>query len=123
MASYASCRANSFSFAIYHSCAYWPGYFSPGIVSSGKSAVTFFLAEEKIPGSYLYSLNEFFNGHGDVPRRVQRINSWDIVVDIPKVIGASLSIFNSLELILFVLFFVVFANVYYFVCRKSFQLY
>ena len=41
----------------------------------------------------------FFIGLGIVLGRVQRINSWDIVVDIPKVIGASLSIFNSLELI------------------------
>ena len=66
-------------------------------------------------------LTNFFIGVGIVLGRVQRINSWDIVVDIPKVIAASLSIFNSLELILFVLFFGVFANVYYFVCRKSFQ--
>ena len=63
----------------------------------------------------------FFIGLGIVLGRVQRINSWDIVVDIPKVIGASLSIFNSLELILLVLFFGVFANVYYFVFRKSFR--
>ena len=63
----------------------------------------------------------FFIGLGIVLGRVQRINSWDIIVDIPKVIGASVSIFNSLELILFVLFLGVFANVYYFVCRKSFQ--
>src|SRR5207245_11255628 len=60
MASYASCRANSFSFAIYHPCAYWPGYFSPGAISSGKSAGTFFLAEEKIHGSSFYSRYEFF---------------------------------------------------------------
>src|SRR6266702_930335 len=69
MASYASCRANSFSFAIYHSRAYWPGCFSPGIVSSGKSAVTFFLAKEKIPGSSLYSLDEFFYWRGDRARK------------------------------------------------------
>ena len=70
---------------------------------------------------FLIILTNFFIGVGIVLGRVQRINSWDIVVDIPKVIAASLSIFNSLELILFVLFFGVFANVYYFVCRKSFQ--
>src|SRR5438270_1285841 len=69
MASYASCRANSFSFAIYHSCAYWPGYFSPGIVSSGKSAVTFFLAKEKIPGSSFYYHDEFFYWCGDRTRK------------------------------------------------------
>ena len=66
-------------------------------------------------------VTNFFIGVGIVLGRVQRINSWDVIVDIPKVIGASVSIFNSLELILFVLFFGVFANVYYFVCRKSFQ--
>lgn len=63
----------------------------------------------------------FFIGLGIVLGRVMRINSWDVIVDIPKVIGASLSIFNSLELVLFVVFFGVFANVYYFVCRKSFK--
>ena len=69
----------------------------------------------------LIILMNFFIGVGIVLGRVQRINSWDVIVDIPKLIGASVSIFNSLELILFVLFFGVFANVYYFVCRKSFQ--
>jgi len=67
-------------------------------------------------------MTNFFLGLGIVLGRVQRINSWDVIVDIPKVIGASLSIFNSLELILFVLFFGVFANVYYFIWRKSFQM-
>ena len=67
-------------------------------------------------------MTNFLLGLGIVLGRVQRINSWDVIVDIPKVIGASLSIFNSLELILFVLFFGVFANVYYFIWRKSFQM-
>jgi len=67
-------------------------------------------------------MTNFFIGLGIVLGRVQRINSWDIVVNIPTVIGASLSIFNSLELILFVVSLGVFANVYYFVCRKSFKI-
>ena len=67
-------------------------------------------------------MTNFLLGLGIVLGRVQRINSWDVIVDIPKVIVASLSIFNSLELILFVLFFGIFANVYYFVWRKSFQM-
>ncbi len=75
-----------------------------------KSLVPFFII-----------MTNFFIGLGIVLGRVMRINSWDIVVDIPKVIGASLSIFNSLELMLFVVFFGVFANVYYFIWRKSFQ--
>src|SRR5690348_13756185 len=41
-------------------------------------------------------MTNFFIGLGIVLGRVQRINSWDVIVDIPKVIGASLSIFNSL---------------------------
>jgi uncharacterized membrane protein len=62
-----------------------------------------------------------FIGLGIVLGRVQRINSWDMIVDIPKVIDASKNIFTSLDLILLVLLFGLFANVYYFLCRKSFQ--
>ena len=69
----------------------------------------------------LIIMTNFFIGMGIVLGRVQRINSWDIIVDIPRVIHASLSIFNSLELILLVLFFSLFANLYYFLCRKSLQ--
>ncbi len=67
----------------------------------------------------LIIMTNFLIGMGIVLGRVQRINSWDIVVDIPRVIDASLSIFNSLELIPLVLFFGLFANLYYFICRKS----
>ena len=70
----------------------------------------------------LIIITNFFIGLGIVLGRVQRINSWDIIVNIPKVIEASVGIFTSVELILFVLFFGIFANVYYFVCRKSFQI-
>ena len=78
------------------------------------------LKKKSLVPFFIIAMN-FLIGLGIVLGRVQRINSWDIVVDIPKVIGASLSIFNSLELILFVVFFGVFANVYYFVCKKSFE--
>ena len=67
----------------------------------------------------LIIITNFFLGLGIVLGRVQRINSWDILVDIPKVVTASINIFTSPELILFVLFFALFANVYYFLCRKS----
>jgi uncharacterized membrane protein len=63
-------------------------------------------------------ITNFFIGMGIVLGRVQRINSWDIIFDVPKVIGASISIFTSLELLLLVLFFGLFANFYYFLCRK-----
>jgi uncharacterized membrane protein len=46
-------------------------------------------------------------------------SSWDMLVDIPKVVTASINIFSSPELILLGLFFALFANVYYFLCRKS----
>jgi uncharacterized membrane protein len=63
----------------------------------------------------------FFIGIGIVLGRVMRINSWDVIVDISKVISSSVSIFNSLELMLLVVFIGVFANVYYFVWRKTFK--
>src|SRR5438874_11735909 len=69
MASYTSCWANSVSFAIYYSCACWPGHLSPGAVSSGKRAVTFFLAKEKIPGSSFYCHDQFFYWPGDRARK------------------------------------------------------
>ena len=97
--------------------------------------VTFFLALYPVEKALLHSswlkkkslvplfiiITNFLIGLGIVLGRVQRINSWDILVDIPKVIGASVNIFNSLELILFGLIFGVFANVYYFFCKKSLQ--
>lgn len=67
----------------------------------------------------LIIITNFFIGLGIVLGRVQRINSWDIFVDIPKVIGASIGIFTSRELILLVLLFGLFANCCYFLLRKS----
>jgi uncharacterized membrane protein len=66
-------------------------------------------------------VTNFFIGIGIVLGRVMRINSWDVIVDISKVISSSVSIFNSRELMLLVVFFGVFANVYYFVWRKTFK--
>jgi uncharacterized membrane protein len=60
----------------------------------------------------------FFIGFGMVLGRVQRINSWDIFIDIPKVINASLQILSSLELLLLGLLFGLFANFFYFLFRK-----
>ena len=97
--------------------------------------VTFFLALYPVEKTLLRSswlkkkslvplfiiLTNFFIGLGIVLGRVMRINSWDVIVDLSKVISASVSIFNSLELILLVVFFGVFANVCYFIWRKSFR--
>ena len=67
----------------------------------------------------LIIITNFLIGLGIVLGRIQRINSWDIFVDIPKVIGAFVSIFTSLELIVLALLLGLFANCYYFLCRKS----
>lgn len=61
----------------------------------------------------------FFIALGIVLGRVQRINSWDIFIDAPKVLDASLRTFSSGELLLLVLFFGLFANLCYFLFRKA----
>jgi uncharacterized membrane protein len=60
----------------------------------------------------------FFIGFGIVLGRVQRLNSWDIFIDAPKVMYASFQIVSSLELLLLVVFFSAVANALYFLFRK-----
>ena len=59
----------------------------------------------------------FFIGFGMVMGRVQRLNSWDIFMDAPRVIRASFEIVSSLELRLGVVLFGVVANAVYFIFR------
>ncbi len=59
----------------------------------------------------------FFIGFGMVLGRVQRINSWDIFLDTPKVIQASVQIVSSFELLLLVVLFGCVANAVYFLFR------
>ena len=74
--------------------------------------------EHKVLLPFLLITVNFFIGFGMVLGRVQRINSWDIFIDAPKVVQASFDIFSSVDLLLLVVFFGCFANALYFVFRK-----
>jgi uncharacterized membrane protein len=60
----------------------------------------------------------FCIGFGMVLGRVQRLNSWDIFLDAPKVIHASFHMVSSLELLLLGVLFGVVANSVYFLFIK-----
>ena len=74
--------------------------------------------ENKVLLPFLLITVNFFIGFGIVLGRVQRLNSWDIFIDAPKVMHASFQIVSSLELLLLVVFFSVVANAIYFLFRK-----
>ena len=73
--------------------------------------------ENKVLLPLLLIIVNFFIGFGMVLGRVQRLNSWDIFLDAPKVIHASFHIVSSLELLLLGVLFGVVANAVYFVFR------
>ena len=84
---------------------------------------------EKLPGilyrqrnnvvlPLLLILANAFIGFGMVLGRVQRLNSWDIFLDLPKVLYASFSIMSSFRLMLYVALLAVVANLVYFLFRK-----
>jgi uncharacterized membrane protein len=75
--------------------------------------------EHKVVLAFLFITVNFFMGFGMVLGRVQRLNSWDLFLDAPKVIAASFQIVSSSELLLLVMLFGVVANALYFVFRTS----
>jgi uncharacterized membrane protein len=66
----------------------------------------------------LLMLANAFIGFGMVLGRVQRLNSWDLFLNLPEVLNASLQIVTSLQLLLYVVLFAVTANLVYFLFRK-----
>ncbi len=74
--------------------------------------------ENKMLLPFLLITVNFFIGFGMVLGRVQRLNSWDIFLDAPKVIHASFHIVSSLELLLLGVLFGVVANSVYFLFIK-----
>jgi uncharacterized membrane protein len=74
--------------------------------------------ENKVLLPFLLITVNCFIGFGIVLGRVQRLNSWDIFIDAPKVMYASFQSVSSLELLLSVVFFSVVANALYFLFRK-----
>lgn len=67
---------------------------------------------------FLLTTANSFIGFGMVLGRVQRINSWDIFMNAPKVISASFHILSSSKLMLLVVLFSFCANLLYFFFRK-----
>jgi uncharacterized membrane protein len=74
--------------------------------------------ENKVLLPFLLITVNFFIGFGIVLGRVQRLNSWDLFINTPKVMYASFQIVSSLELLLLVVFFSVVTNALYFLFRK-----
>ncbi len=74
--------------------------------------------ENKVLLPFLLITVNFFIGFGMVLGRVQRLNSWDIFLDAPKVIYASFHIVSSLELLFLWMLFGVVANSVYFLFIK-----
>lgn len=58
-------------------------------------------------------------GIGVTMGRVERINSWELVTNMPKTLHAILAIFSSVELFLVTVLFALTANLLYFVLRKN----
>ncbi len=74
--------------------------------------------ENKMVLPFLLITVNFCIGFGMVLGRVQRLNSWDIFLDAPKVIHASFHMVSTLELLLLGVLFGVVANSVYFLFIK-----
>ena len=84
---------------------------------------------EKLPGishrqqnnivlPLLLILANAFIGFGMVLGRVQRLNSWDLFLNLPEVLAASFQIISSFNLLLYVVLLAFIANLVYFLFRK-----
>lgn len=69
-------------------------------------------------GIFFIIILNFIIGFGLVLGRVERINSWDILVDSGKASNAILHIFQTVSLLNMVIFFGFIANVSYFLLRN-----
>lgn len=69
--------------------------------------------------TFLIVLINFFIGAGIVLGREERTNSWEVVLNTKRVFDDSLSIFLSLENLIFIIVAGIFANLVYFVFKSS----
>ena len=82
------------------------------------------VSKYKIKGrerDFLYIGINFVFAFAVVLGKVQRANSWDIFIDLPKVIGGIQATITSSELLFYVLLFGVITNIIYFSLRGVFS--
>lgn len=68
--------------------------------------------------NYLIIVLNFIVAFGITLGRIERINSWDVLKNPASVLYASIHILSSFELIFLTILFAIFANTFYFLCRK-----
>lgn len=65
-------------------------------------------------------ITNFIIGFGVILGRVERANSWEVVTNIPRIIGDTVGVFSSYQLLLYVIAIGVFGNLLYFIFKKWF---